>query len=55
MKDHEIAKLVNELTDVAIKYRDTQQLREQIHRLIVPALKSPVDCDARIIKDRIYL
>ena len=30
MKPHEFRELVNELRDTAIKYRDHQQLREQI-------------------------
>ena len=34
MKDHELAKLTNDLRDIAIKYGHTEQLREQIaHRL----------------------
>lgn len=34
MKDHELAKLTNDLRDIAIKYGQTQQLRERIaHRL----------------------
>lgn len=36
MKDHEIAALVNELRDTAIKYAGTQQLRERIAHIIVP-------------------
>jgi hypothetical protein len=39
LKDHEIAQLVNELRDTAIKYRDAQQLRERIAALVVPALR----------------
>ena len=40
MNDHEIAKLINDLRDVAIKYHDTQQLRERIAGLVVPVLKA---------------
>jgi hypothetical protein len=39
LKDHEIALLVNDLRDIAIKYHDTQQLRERISDVIVKALK----------------
>jgi len=39
MKDHELRELVNKLTDVARKYPQTQQLREQISHLIVPPIK----------------
>jgi hypothetical protein len=39
MKDHEIAQLVNELVEVAKTYWHTQQLRERISRLVVPAIK----------------
>lgn len=38
-KDHEIQKIVNDLRDITIKYKDCQQLREQIHSYIVPILK----------------
>lgn len=41
MKDHEIAKLVNDLRDVALKYHDAQQLRERIADIILPVLKCP--------------
>lgn len=36
LKDHEIARLINDLRDVAIAYRDAQQLRERIAMLIRP-------------------
>lgn len=39
MKDHEIAKIVSELTKIAVEYGHTQQLRERIASLIVPHLK----------------
>lgn len=38
MKDHQIAELVNQLTAIGKAYGQTQQLREHIHALIVPAL-----------------
>jgi hypothetical protein len=38
MKDHEIAKVVNELRDIATQYHDTQQLRERIAGIVVPLL-----------------
>lgn len=38
MNDHEIAKVVNELREISIKYRDTQQLRERIAHVVVPLL-----------------
>jgi len=39
-KDHEIARVVNELRDIAITYRETQQLRERIANAVVPLLKA---------------
>lgn len=39
MKDHEIAQLVNALRDCAVEYRDSQQLRDRLGALIVPALR----------------
>jgi len=40
LKDHEIAKLVNDLRDVAVQYHDHQSLRERIAELVLPAVKS---------------
>ena len=40
MKDHQIAQLVNDLRDIAIQYGQTQQLRERIHRRLVPELNT---------------
>lgn len=40
MNDHEISKLVNDLRDVAREYGQTQQLRDRIAGLVVPALKN---------------
>ncbi len=39
MKDHEIAKVVNNLRDIAKEYGQTQQLRSRIGSYIVPILK----------------
>ena len=39
LKDHEIALVVNELRDIAIRYHGTQQLRERIAQVVVPALR----------------
>lgn len=39
MKEHEIAKIVNDLRDIARMYAHTQQLRDQISHYIVPVLK----------------
>lgn len=39
LKDHEIARIVNELRDIAIRYHGTQQLRERIAQVVVPALR----------------
>lgn len=36
IKDGDIAALVNRLRDIAVKYRDTQQLRERIAAEIRP-------------------
>lgn len=38
MKGHEIAKVVNELRDIAVQYRDAQQLRERIAHIVAPLL-----------------
>jgi hypothetical protein len=48
MKDHEIAQLVNALTQVACKYHDTQQLRERLAHLVVPVLKHLRDDSDRL-------
>lgn len=40
MKDHEIRGIVNELTEVAGNYANTQQLRDRIASVIVPVLKN---------------
>ena len=39
LSDGEIAKIVNELRDIAVQYHGTQQLRERIARVVVPRLK----------------
>jgi hypothetical protein len=41
LKDHQIAALVNDLRDVAIKYQGAQQLREQIAHLVRAAFATP--------------
>lgn len=38
-KDHEIARAVNTLRDIAIEFHGAQQLRERIARVVVPLLK----------------
>ena len=38
MKDHQVAQLVNELRDVAIKYHDKQCLRSVISSRVISAL-----------------
>lgn len=40
LKDHQIAALVNELRDIAVEFQGTQQLRERIAQVVVPALKA---------------
>lgn len=40
LKDHQIAALVNELRDIAIKYHSTQQLRERIAHAVTPLAKA---------------
>ncbi len=40
LKDHQIAALVNELRDIAVQYHGTQQLRERIAQVVVPALRA---------------
>ncbi|QRE00138.1 hypothetical protein [Burkholderia phage BCSR5] len=39
LRDHEIALLVNQIRDEAVKYKDTQQLRARIAHLVVPAVR----------------
>lgn len=39
MKDHEFRELVNQLRDIAVEYRDTQQLRERIAHTVRAALQ----------------
>lgn len=39
MKEHEIRELVNRLHDIAVEYRDTQQLREHIAHAVNAAIK----------------
>lgn len=43
LKDHQIAALVNELRDIAVKFHGTQQLRERIAHVVVPALRAGAD------------
>ena len=39
MKDHEIAKVINDVTHVARVYGQTQQIRERIRTMLEPVLK----------------
>lgn len=39
IKDHEIAETVNTLRDIALEFRDAQQLRARIADVLVPLLK----------------
>ena len=41
MKDHDKANVIGELTTIARRYHDTQQLRQRIANVVLPALKSP--------------
>lgn len=53
-KDHDTAKLVNELRDIAITYRDAQQLRECIARTVltvIAALQSAQSVAAQPLTD----
>lgn len=38
MKDHEIAEVTNQIRDIAIEFRDTQQLRERLAGVLRPIL-----------------
>lgn len=40
-KDHIMARVVNNLRDVAIQFHDTQQLRSRIQDAIAPLLEKP--------------
>lgn len=44
MKDHEKAKLVNELTAIAKQYGQTQQLRDRIAHCVLPAIDAASQC-----------
>ncbi|MGA9608303.1 MAG: hypothetical protein WBR21_14980 [Rouxiella badensis] len=48
MKDHEISELVNDLRDIAIKHRGTQQLCFQISRVVSESLTLTSDDDRHI-------
>ncbi len=39
MKDHEIAQLVNQVTEAAKKFHDCQQLRQNISNILTPVLR----------------
>lgn len=43
MRDHEIAKLVNDLRDIACKYTYTDQLRARISERVTKAVKEPAE------------
>lgn len=43
MKDHEIAQFVNQLTEVAKRYGQTQQLRDRISHVVLERLKPKSD------------
>ncbi len=45
MKDHELRELINAVTEAARTYADTQQLREQIAHLIIPAFNK-LECES---------
>ena len=50
LKDHEIAEIVNTITQVAREFHDFQSLRDRISKIIVPPLKGdgyvPIDTGA---------
>ena len=48
LKDHEIARIVNELRDIALEFHAHQSLRERIAYAIVPFLKNEAECICRI-------
>jgi hypothetical protein len=54
MRDNEIAEIVNKLTKVAIHFHDTQQLRERIADIIVPALKNAPTSLEETTKDQFW-
>ena len=39
LKDHEIAKIVSDVQDIAVTYAHTQQLRQNLSQYLVPILK----------------
>ena len=47
LKDHEIAKLVNDLRDIAVTFGQTQQLRARIHNRFLPELKAAQSSSVR--------
>lgn len=40
IKDHEIAKLVNDLRDVAVQFHGAQQLRARIQEVLLPFIET---------------
>jgi len=52
MKDGDIAKLVNNLRQVAIECHDHGSLREQISRLVVPAIQE-LNSELKHLKDKL--
>ena len=45
MKDHEIAKLHNDLRDTAVKYKDAEQLRARLVSIVAPLVKKSKEYD----------
>ena len=54
MKDHEIAKLHNDLRDTAIKYRDAEQLRARLVAVIAPLTEHKLsEKDIKTVKENL--
>lgn len=50
MKDHEIARLVNELRDVAVQYKDADQLRARIAHILTPVLQEKTQVEQKPVQ-----
>jgi len=55
MKDHELRELVNALTETALEFSGTQQLRERIAGVVLPAIASKDAEKARIAQMELAL
>ena len=53
MKDHLIAKLHNDLRDTALKYRDAEQLRARLVKIVAPLVYQIKEEDIKRAKENL--